>query len=87
MNFTAADIDNVVKIIDAATQRGAFRCNELTAVGTVRDKFAAALIEATQPQKPHALGPDGLAEKVQGELNFDTESGKVDEVVEDKKDE
>jgi len=87
MNFTIGDIENVVKIIDAASQRGAFKGNELTAVGTVRDKFAAAIVEAKLPEKPYAVGPDGLAEKVQGELNFDTESGKVDEVIEDKKDE
>lgn len=82
MNFTIADIDNVVKIIDAASQRGAFRGNELTVVGAVRDKFAAVILEAQkQNEKPFAVGPDGLAEKVQGELNFDTKSGKIDEVV------
>ena len=83
MNFTIADIDNVVKIIDAASQRGAFKGNELTVVGAVRDKFAAIILEAQkQNEKPFAVGPDGLAEKVkQGELNFDTKSGKIDEVI------
>lgn len=34
------DLQNVVKVIDAAAERGAFKGNELTAVGAVRDKVA-----------------------------------------------
>ncbi len=34
------DLQNVVKVIDAAAERGAFKGNELTAVGAVRDKIA-----------------------------------------------
>jgi hypothetical protein len=37
------DLQNALKIIDAAAERGAFRGNELTAVGAVRDKFQAFL--------------------------------------------
>ena len=37
------DLQNVVKVIDAAAERGAFKGNELTAVGAVRDKVAAFL--------------------------------------------
>lgn len=37
------DLQNALKIIDAAAERGAFRGNELTAVGTVRDKINAFL--------------------------------------------
>ena len=85
MNFTIGDIENVVKIIDVATERGAFRGNELSAVGSVRDKFASVVTQIKEQEKPHAVGPDGLAEKVQGELNFDTESGKVEEVVAEEK--
>ncbi len=37
------DLENVVRIIDAAAERGAFKGSELTSVGTVRDKVAAFL--------------------------------------------
>lgn len=33
------DLQNALKIIDAAAERGAFRGNEMTAVGAVRDKI------------------------------------------------
>ncbi len=38
--ITINDLQNVVKVIDAAAERGAFKGNELTAVGAVRDKVA-----------------------------------------------
>lgn len=46
-----SDLQNVVKIIDAAAERGAFRGNELTAVGAVRDKVAnfLAAIPSDEP--------------------------------------
>jgi hypothetical protein len=37
------DLENVVRVIDAAAERGAFKGSELTSVGTVRDKVAAFL--------------------------------------------
>lgn len=37
------DLQNALKIIDAAAERGAYRGNELTAVGAVRDKIQAFL--------------------------------------------
>jgi hypothetical protein len=45
------DLQNVLKIIDAAAERGAFKGNELTAVGTVRDKVAnfLAAIPGNEP--------------------------------------
>ena len=43
------DLQNAVRIIDAAAERGAFKGNELTAVGTARDKLAAFLA-AVAPQ-------------------------------------
>jgi hypothetical protein len=40
----------VVNVIDACSQRGAFKGEELTAVGQLRDKFAA-FIKANTPQE------------------------------------
>ena len=37
-NLTIADLQTIVNIIDTATQRGAFRANELKVVGSVYEK-------------------------------------------------
>lgn len=45
------DIAAMLRIIDTAAERGAFRGNEMTAVGTVRDKaakFLASLVPAEE---------------------------------------
>lgn len=42
------DLANALRIIDAAAERGAFRGDELSQVGMVRDKIAAFL-EAVAP--------------------------------------
>lgn len=39
--LTPQDVLNAVKIIDICVKRGAIEGNELTAVGTVRDKLEA----------------------------------------------
>jgi len=39
-NISLNDFVVVVNIIDACSQRGAFKGDELTAVGQLRDKFA-----------------------------------------------
>lgn len=55
------DIAAAVQIIDAATQRGAIRGEELVPIGTVRDRFVAFLKHAqdqeTEPQDPDAEMP------------------------------
>ena len=48
--ITLVDLQNTLRIIDTAAERGAFRGNELTAVGGVRDKIAAFL-EAVLPKE------------------------------------
>lgn len=48
--ITLVDLQNLLQVIDIAAQRGAFRGNELTSVGSVRDKLAAFL-EATMPKE------------------------------------
>jgi hypothetical protein len=44
------DLQNVLRIIDAAAERGAFKGNELSVVGQVRDKVATFL-EAVLPKQ------------------------------------
>lgn len=40
-DLKVVDLENVIRIIDAACRRGAFQGNEMTGVGTVRDKIEA----------------------------------------------
>jgi len=54
VGITLNDIANVVRIIDVASQRGAFRGPELSQVGTVHDRLMKFL-EANQP-KPEEDG-------------------------------
>jgi hypothetical protein len=49
-NISLNDFVVVVNIIDACSQRGAFKGDELTAVGQLRDKFAT-FIEANTPKE------------------------------------
>lgn len=59
------DLQNVLKIIDAAAERGAFKGNELTAVGTVRDKVANFL--AAIPGNEPAEATEEVAESTEEE--------------------
>jgi len=47
------DLANALSIIDAAAERGAFKGNELTQVGAVRDRLAIFL-KAVAPQPDNA---------------------------------
>lgn len=47
MQLNINDIAAVVQLIDIVTSRGAFRGDELTQVGALRDKFAT-FVQATQ---------------------------------------
>lgn len=51
--ITIVDLQNILQVIDVAATRGAFRGNELTSVGSVRDKLAAFL-EAVTPKEETA---------------------------------
>lgn len=51
------DVDAVVRIIDTVTARGAFRGPELTAVGGVREKFAAVLQAEQAKQQAAQTAP------------------------------
>jgi hypothetical protein len=48
------DLQNALRIIDAAAERGAFKGSELTAVGATRDRFAAFLAAVQPDAKPPA---------------------------------
>lgn len=43
-----SDLFSIVKIIDACSERGAFKGNEMASVGAVRERIAA-FAEANQP--------------------------------------
>ena len=51
--ITIVDLQNILQVIDVAASRGAFRGNELTSVGSVRDKLAVFL-EAVAPKEENA---------------------------------
>ena len=54
--LTIADLASIHSIIEAASQRGAFRANELTQVGAVYDKLSAFL-QTAQAQVDAAEQP------------------------------
>lgn len=58
--ITIVDLQNILQVIDVAASRGAFRGNELTSVGSVRDKLAAFL-EAVAPKEETAEGDQASA--------------------------
>lgn len=49
-NITLQDFDAVVRMIDVVSARGAIRGNELTAVGTLREKFISILEEEAKKE-------------------------------------
>jgi hypothetical protein len=62
-NFSLADLENTIKIIDVAASRGAFRGEELSSVGSNRDKLVAFLTAARPPAEEGAapIGVEGEA--------------------------
>ena len=72
--ITLNDIANVVRIIDVASQRGAFRGPELSQVGTVHDRLMKFL-EANQPKPPVE---DGKPKATDDESKRDDEVDKLD---------
>jgi hypothetical protein len=51
VGLNVQDIINVVKIIDVVSERGAVKGEELSSVGTVRDRLVA-FVNANAPQPP-----------------------------------
>lgn len=58
--ITLQDIDAVVRIIDTVCARGAIRGQEMTAVGTLREKFGA-LLQAEVDRQQAAAEAAGTA--------------------------
>jgi|DEB0MinimDraft_4_1074332.scaffolds.fasta_scaffold00842_3 hypothetical protein len=50
------DLANVIQILDAVTSRGAFRGEELEAVGSTRNRIAE-FVKAATPEQPEEGGP------------------------------
>jgi hypothetical protein len=48
VNLTLQDLATVVNVIDVCSQRGAFKGEELSVVGQLREKFAA-VVKANTP--------------------------------------
>lgn len=67
--ITVVDIAAMLRIIDTAAERGAYRGEELTAVGTVRDKAAAFIAhireqaEAAEAAKAAEEGAEEVVEE------------------------
>ena len=61
------DLEAVVQIIDACSQRGAFKGDELASVGNVRNRISA-FVQANKP------ATETQADEAQGELPLEDEN-------------
>ena len=52
--LSITDIANVKQIIEVATNRGAFRADELTQIGTIYDRITSWLVAVTEPTDDEA---------------------------------
>ena len=60
------DLVSIVKIIDACSERGAFKGNEMASVGAVRERIAA-FAEANQPvEEPQEDDDEDLGDTFNG---------------------
>ena len=60
-SISLQDLQVLANIVDLASQRGAFRGNELTQVGAVFDKLSAFLAQVAAAQAEQAEGEEGEA--------------------------
>ena len=65
-SLTLADMASLKNLIEAATERGAFRAAEMSSVGSIYDKLSAFLA-ATQAQLAQQAEAQQPAEPTQGE--------------------
>ena len=70
--ITAGDLNLMVNIIDAGSQRGAWRGEELSTVGNLRTKLAAVVKAVT----PAAETAEGGTQEVQDEEQATEEAAK-----------
>ena len=67
------DLVSIVKIIDACSERGAFKGNEMASVGAVRERIAA-FAEANQPvEEPQENDNEDLGDTDDGDAFVDTD--------------
>lgn len=64
-NLTLNELDQIAQVIDLASQRGAFRGNELQAVGALYNKLASFLsfVQAQQQAAAEAAKEEESAEE------------------------
>lgn len=62
-----AELGTLLQIVDLATQRGAFRGNELTQVGAIYDKLNTFLTYIQQQQEAQAEGEEGVEAPAEAE--------------------
>lgn len=62
--LTLNDFALVVNIIDACTERGAFKGNELVSVGQLREKFVA-FVKANTPEQEERAEEEETTEEAQ----------------------
>lgn len=76
--ITIQDFDNVVRIIDVCCQRGAVRGEELTAIGSVREKFSAAVQKFIADQQAAQQAQGEQAAEAPAEANGADETVKLE---------
>ena len=54
LQLTLNDFSMVINIIDVCAERGAFKGNELVAVGQLREKFVI-FVKANTPEEPSSV--------------------------------
>jgi hypothetical protein len=64
-DLSVQDLGVIKQIIDVATQRGAFKANEMQAVGTTYNKLESFLKVVEAQQKPAAGKPDATTSATQ----------------------
>lgn len=65
VSLTVQDLVSIRNIIDVASQRGAFRANEFSAVGDAYNKLST-FIDAITPKAPEAAAEEAPAAEAEG---------------------
>jgi len=67
VELTIQDLATIRSIIDAASQRGAFKTNEMVTVGTAYNKLDAFLNAVAERQNEAKDAEEAVAEEAKGE--------------------
>ena len=79
---TAGDLALMVQVIDAGSQRGAWRGEELATVGALRNKIAA-IVKALNPQAEETA--EKTAEETEAPAEVTEEASETEETKDDAK--